>query len=605
MFKEPDAYRSAFGNNFLQIYLSTKRHLTMRYILTIAAFIAGFFSFAQDAGLVIRSKNAVMASRDARAGKQVPSSVFVGFASSSMRFKKEGAPAIKQETAWRISAWKGEKVHTQLLIWAEKDIDNIRVVSLDLKDRQGHVIKKDNIVTGFVQYVMTDEFKAGCGKRKSAELDSSLAADIINTDLPSLKLQRNTLQPVWLSIKVPADAKAGEYAGTVTVVADKKYVLNISLHVIDKKLPTPDQFQFELDLWQHPVAIARVHQVPLWSDAHFSLMRKYYTMLAGAGQKAITASIINEPWGHQTFDDYPGLIKWTKKKNGEWSYDYSLFDKYVSFVMSCGISSRINCYSMVPWKIEFRYYDEALGKDTVFTQPIGSPAYNEFWSRMLTDFTAHLKSRNWFAKTTIAMDERPMAAMQSVIALLKSIGKDWRIALAGDYHPEIEKDIYDYCVASRWQFPEDVLTRRKKEGKISTWYTCCMEPYPNGFTFSPPDEHVWIGWYTAATKMDGYLRWAFNSWTKDPLTDSRFTSWPAGDTYQIYPGPLSSIRFEKLVEGIQDFEKIEMLRKEYSRNKQTGKLQELEAALKNFDIKKLSATNAAEMVAQVKKVINN
>lgn len=55
--------------------------------------------------------------------------------------------------------------------------------------------------------------------------------------------------------------------------------------------------------------------------------------------------------------------------------------------------------------------------------------------------------------------------------------------------------------------------------------------------------------------MDGFLRWAYKSWPQTPLADSRFTAWPAGDTYQFYPGPLSSIRFEKLMEGIQDFER--------------------------------------------------
>lgn len=223
---------------------------------------------------------------------------------------------------------------------------------------------------------------------------------------------------------------------------------------------------------------------------------------------------------------------------------------------------------------------------------------------MLKDFTRHLKEKNWFSITSIAMDERPMEAMQSVIALLKSIDKDWKIALAGDYHPEIEKDIYDYCVASRFKFPDEILTRRKKEGKVSTWYTCCTEKFPNGFTFSPPDEHVWMGWYTAATQMDGYLRWAFNSWPKDPLNDSRFTAWPAGDTYQVYPGPLSSIRFEKLVEGIQDYEKIEILREEYRRKKQMNKLNELETSLKKFEIKILSQTSAETMVGAVKDVVN-
>jgi hypothetical protein len=36
--------------------------------------------------------------------------------------------------------------------------------------------------------------------------------------------------------------------------------------------------------------------------------------------------------------------------------------------------------------------------------------------------------------------------------------------------------------------------------------------------------------------------------------------WPAGDTFMVYPGGHSSIRFEKLREGIVDYEKIRLLR---------------------------------------------
>lgn len=536
--------------------------------------------------------------------KEIPAKLHVSFASSSVRYALDVVPQINQLNRWTASAWKGEKVHTQLLIWGKEEIKNLKIITAELKDQHGNIIPRTAVTTGFVQYVMTDEFKDGCGYRQSRDFDSSLVADRINTTMQSAALSAGTVQPVWLSIKVPAGAIPGEYTGKVTVDAGKKYTLDISLSVINKILPPARDWKYQLDLWQHPAAIARVHQVKLWSDAHFNLMRKYYTMLAEAGQKNITVSIVNEPWGHQTYDDYPSLIKWTKRKNGTWVYDYSLFDKYVSFVMSCGIKSRINCYSMIPWKIAFTYYDEALQKEAVFTEAVGTPAYEQFWTVMLTDFTRHLKQKNWFGITTIAMDERPMEAMQSVIALLKKIDPAWKITLAGNYHPEIENDIYDYCIASRWLFPEDVLAKRKREGKISTWYTCCTEPYPNGFSFSPPDEHVWMGWYTAATQMDGYLRWAFNSWPKDPLNDSRFTAWPGGDTYQVYPGPMSSIRFEKLIEGIQDYEKIQLLKSVYKTTGQTVKLSELEAALKNFEINKLSTISAATAVAEVKHLIN-
>nr|WP_301931399.1 glycoside hydrolase domain-containing protein [Ferruginibacter sp.] len=169
--------------------------------------------------------------------------------------------------------------------------------------------------------------------------------------------------------------------------------MKISLNVLDKILPPPAEWKFDLDLWQHAVAIARINKVALWSKIHFDKMRPYYSMLAAAVQKCITASIINEPWGHQTFDDFPSLIKWIKKKDGTWVYDYSLFDRYISFVRSCRINNRINCYTMIPWKLSFQYYDESFMKDTVLNAKPGSVEYNAHWGVMLKDFTKHLKEK--------------------------------------------------------------------------------------------------------------------------------------------------------------------------------------------------------------------
>jgi hypothetical protein len=379
----------------------------------------------------------------------------------------------------------------------------------------------------------------------------------------------------------------------------------VHLNVKEHRLPPPSEWTFALDLWQHPAAVARVHDVPLWSAAHYNFMRPYYTMLANAGQKYITTSIIHEPWNHQTYDDFPSLIKWIKKKDGTWTYDYTLFDQYVSFVMSCGISKGINCYSMVPWKLSFQYYDESAGKDTALVAKIGSPEYNSHWSAMIKDFTGHLKEKGWFPITRIAMDERPMEDMKAVITLLKSIEPNWKIALAGEYHPEIEKDIFDYVVASKFQFDSLALAERNRDKKISGFYTCCVEAKPNGFTFSPPAEHVWLGWYAAANGFNGYLRWAYNSWVKDPLHDSRYKAWPAGDTYQVYPGPWTSVRFEKLIEGIQDFEKIRILKKEFEQAKNTENLETLNKALSVFSMETLDKISAQTMVENAKKVLNS
>lgn len=576
----------------------------MKYLFFITCACITLNLKAQDVSLALQKKSKLDDHTIEHYWFGVREGLNLSFASSNTRFAKELPPKVKPEMVWNVKAWKGEKIHTQLLAWAWNNVGNLSFELDDLKNNDGQMLKKENISAGFVKYVITDEFRNGCGKRNVKDFDSSYVADLIDIKTKSVLLQQRTTQPLWLSIKVPENTRPGSYTGSIKIKGDKLYTMSITITVLDKTLRTPKDWAYDLDLWQHPASIARVHQVLLWSNEHFSLMKNYYKMLANAGQKTITTSIVNEPWGHQTFDDYPSLVKWTKKKDGSWKYDYSLFDKYVAFVMDCGINQRINCYSMVPWKIAFTYFDENMQKEEVFTEAIGTANYNAFWKTMLIDFTQHLKQKGWFSKTYIAMDERPMKAMQAVIKLLKSVDPNWKIALAGDYHPEIEADIDNYCIASKWSFPASVLQKRQESGKISTWYTCCTEPYPNGFSFSSPAESVWMGWYTAHKNMDGYLRWAYNSWTKDPLIDTRFTSWPAGDTYQIYPGPLSSVRFEKLIEGGQDFEKIRQLRLIYEKNKQTEKLDELNKALAIFEIKSLANTTADEMLNKVKYLLN-
>src|SRR6185369_17635203 len=113
--------------------------------------------------------------------------------------------------------------------------------------------------------------------------DSSIVEDVLDIT-SNLHVNANNVQPVWLSVKIPQDATPGLYNGTITITADKTYTLPYSILVKDHILPEPSEWAFDLDLWQHPAAIARVHNVPLWSEKHFEYMKAYYTMLAQAGQ---------------------------------------------------------------------------------------------------------------------------------------------------------------------------------------------------------------------------------------------------------------------------------------------------------------------------------
>ena len=115
--------------------------------------------------------------------------------------------------------------------------------------------------------------------------------------------------------------------------------------------------------------------ITLWSEAHFEAMRPVMQMLADAGQKVITATILDRPWNGQTEDPYGSMVTKTLKKNGSWEYGYEIFDKWVEFMMSLGIDKQINCYSLIPWKLQFDYFDEASGQMTSIN---AEPSSNEY-----------------------------------------------------------------------------------------------------------------------------------------------------------------------------------------------------------------------------------
>lgn len=526
---------------------------------------------------------------------------------TDVRYSKTNVPDADARR-WQGTVWKGERINAQALLWSTKDCREIQVQVSDLRGPGGTVIPASAVKASFVRYVMTDELnkdkRGTCGYRPDHTVfDSSMVADILDVKVKH-DLKACHTQPVWLNIRTPREVKSGVYKGRVDFKCEnaKFASLEIELNVRDRVLPEPREWAFWLDLWQNPYAVARYHQLPLWSDAHFEAMKPMVKQLADAGQKCITASIMYQPWGGQTEDSFLSMVMRVKRLDGTWEYDYQVFDRWIEFMMAQGIDRQINCYSMIPWKLSFRYYDQASDGMKFVNANVGTPEYRDYWLPFLIDFAKHLKAKGWFGITTIAMDERPMEQMRKAIALIREADPDFKVALAGNYHPEIENDITDYSIASGQTYPDSVLAERRAQGKKSTFYTCCSEAYPNMFTFSPPAEAAWHAWYAAADHFDGYLRWAFNSWVKDPLRDSRFRAFGGGDCYQIYPAGRSSIRFERLVEGIQDYEKIRILREEYRND--PAKLKQIDAILSGFQINRLTEVPAADMVNTARRALN-
>jgi len=224
-------------------------------------------------------------------------------------------------------------------------------------------------------------------------------------------------------------------------------------------------------------------------------------------------------------------------------------------------------------------------------------------SPILYGFRAHLREMGWLDKVTIALDERGLEEMRELFMFLKQTAPEFKVTMAGHFFEEINSEIYDFSY--NWRSVNDnsdkVADKRRNNDQVTTYYVACGIPYPNNFTFSPPVESTYEGWFAAAMGFDGFLRWAYNSWVEDPVNDSRFRTWPAGDTYFVYPGPRSSIRFEKLKEGIQDYEKIRILEETFG-NSENPEITEAKKELKKvLNSIRNEAENQSSMVTNINK----
>ena len=508
------------------------------------------------------------------------------FVTTDRRFGKSQLPDVEPRTACRLTAWRGERVSAQLLVWSAQPVERLVCTAGVLTSDEGR-LPESAVRTRFVRYVMSDEFACGCCKRKPQDFAAVLTADMLD-DRPSMALEACTVRPVWITVDVPQDAAPGLYRTPVTVACDgDEQRLELEVEITGRTLPAPSEWRYHLDLWQHPAAVARIEGTEMWSDAHFEALRPVMKPLADAGQKVVTATLNKDPWNHQCFDAYEDMIRWTKRADGTWEYDYSLFDRWVGLCAGEGIDRQINCYSMLPWNNELNYYDAAADRIVEVRANPGTPEFEAMWGPFLRDFEAHLDAKGWLGKCCVAMDERSPETMDAAIGLLRSVAPGLGIAMA-DNHASYKRyaDLDDVCVQIDCRVADEDLARRRRDGLLTTYYVCCSSAFPNTFTFSEPWEAVYMAWFAAACGYDGMLRWSYNSWPADPVRDSRFTAWPAGDTYLVYPDARSSIRFERLREGIQDYEKIRILRGELaSDNTPEGaaKRAELEAAVRPFE----------------------
>ncbi|WP_461810935.1 glycoside hydrolase domain-containing protein [Faecalimonas sp.] len=491
-----------------------------------------------------------------------------------------------------LSAWKNDTAVSQISLYTkDARVKNVSVSVSDFVSTNGAKIDQENIEASFVKSVQAYTGMSGYGdpNRPLPVGNRKEASEVLYQTTP-ITVPSKTLQNVWLSVNVPKDVKAGDYTGTVTVKGDKvntPLTFTYTLHVADATLKDATEFKegFDIELWQNPYRVAEYYGVEPFSQKHFEILTPHMEKYKSIGGHAITTTIVDDAWAGQTYGEksvkFPSMIKWTKKENGEFSFDYTDFDKWILFNKKLKIGDKIVCYSIIPWNHKVTYYDEKKKENVTVTLATGSSEWTNMWTAFLKNLMNHMEEKGWKEETYIGIDERGFD-MRAFDLIDKIVGKDGEpFKTAGAMDGFVEKkamamrvdDLNVGSIAVK-QHPaefEKLRQEREEAGLRTTIYTCTGH-IPGNFSLSAPGESYWTMLYSYSVGGEGYLRWAYDSWVKDPLRDTTHNAFEAGDCFLIFPdekdsqNPVSksSLRLEKMAEGVRDVNKLMQMKREVS-----------------------------------------
>ncbi|MBN1944833.1 MAG: DUF4091 domain-containing protein [Bradymonadales bacterium] len=221
-------------------------------------------------------------------------------------------------------------------------------------------------------------------------------------------------------------------------------------------------------------------------------------------------------------------------------------------------------------------------------------AFEQLYVRILGILSDHLEDEGWLSLAlAYPFDEPHEEQFEWVIqgmALIHEGAPNLRRLLTKHYYPELEGSV-DVWVPLISFYEWDWARERQAAGEAVWWYVCCgpKAPYPNNFIDHPGIEHrirFWMAWQNL---IEGSLYWETTYWTNDLVNpppnyqdpwqdpqsyyyrDGTVGIWGNGDGRLLYPprdwadgeerieGPVPSIRWELLREGIEDYEYFWML----------------------------------------------
>ncbi|MCP5525256.1 MAG: DUF4091 domain-containing protein [Verrucomicrobiales bacterium] len=545
--------------------------------------------------------------RDPRAGHFLSKhpNLAVWWCESGWKVSRDGRPPETDEavTPVRVSAARGEWEAAQVCV-ASYEAQDLTAAEASRFTRADGLASGIRVQINELAYV-----------RVETPTDGTCVADFHPDPLPALnlplKLAPHRNQPLWLTFHIPRATPAGDYTGKLTLhivgKTDRQVIaIPLAVHVYDFELPRETHLRSALGLGTHE--INRYHQLTRRED-QIAVFEQY---LRNFAEHRISP--------YSFFDYAPIQVSFEGEGADKRArVDFAEFDRWaerwldgkrpLNPALSAGGDEADGGSPFNTFRLPLRgmgggtFHSRHLGELEGFQE--GTPEHARLFKDYLGQVEAHLREKGWLDEAfTYWFDEPDPKDYEFVVAgqdRIKAAAPGLQRMLTEQPEPALMGHVDIWCGLTPEWTPEEVRARRDA-GEEVWWYICTgpKAPYVTEFIDHPGTELRLWPWQSWQYGVTGILVWATIYWTsplaypdslQDPWEDPMSwvsgygrpvgtrSPWGNGDGRFLYPprrdpntatepcldAPISSIRWENLRDGMEDYEYFWLLDQEIKR----------------------------------------
>jgi len=313
----------------------------------------------------------------------------------------------------------------------------------------------------------------------------------VNSNYNAQKKPAGAMQPIWVTVTVPADAAPGNYSGKVTVEAEGLAATEVplALKVHAWTMPETKDYTCRNNIWQSHESSALCYKVPMWSEEHFKLIGQVLELTRPMGNGFCVVHLIKGAY-HQGNSE--SMVRWVKKGENQYEHDFSVFEKYLDvYEKALGKPNVLLLTVYHPYvdakdkegkltgSATVSLLDKATGKIEDLQAPAyGTPEAAAFWKPVIDGCFQRIEKKGWMDAVVIGTSSDNGPKTPAPYDTVKAVWPSPRIMFSGHPRPG------EFALSDKSKVPVPCAEQVWAAGTLRPAYPWPMIARPASGTFA-------------------------------------------------------------------------------------------------------------------------